>query len=155
VLEADGGAEETALMENFHVDLAEVVAVVTGASRGAGRAVATVLGEAGATVYVTGRSVRGLRRCGDVRRRMPNPSTTRDWRGTAARSVARHGGRACKRVSCAAERSKTSGRRDRSSCSGNPRASAGACGGLLRDERGVKRCLSSEQAGALRDVDAP
>src|SRR5512133_1939494 len=45
-------------MENFHVDLAEVVAVVTGASRGAGRAVATVLGEAGATVYVTGRSVR-------------------------------------------------------------------------------------------------
>jgi NAD(P)-dependent dehydrogenase (short-subunit alcohol dehydrogenase family) len=46
-------------MENFHVDLAEVVAVVTGASRGAGRAVATVLGEAGATVYVTGRSVRG------------------------------------------------------------------------------------------------
>jgi NAD(P)-dependent dehydrogenase (short-subunit alcohol dehydrogenase family) len=35
-------------MENFHVDLAEVVAVVTGASRGAGRAVATVLGEAGA-----------------------------------------------------------------------------------------------------------
>jgi NAD(P)-dependent dehydrogenase (short-subunit alcohol dehydrogenase family) len=46
-------------MENFHVDLAEVVAVVTGASRGAGQAVATVLGEAGATVYVTGRSVRG------------------------------------------------------------------------------------------------
>jgi NAD(P)-dependent dehydrogenase (short-subunit alcohol dehydrogenase family) len=36
-----------------------VVAVVTGASRGAGRAVASVLGEADATVYVTGRSVRG------------------------------------------------------------------------------------------------
>jgi NAD(P)-dependent dehydrogenase (short-subunit alcohol dehydrogenase family) len=35
------------------------VAVVTGASRGAGRAIALVLGEAGATVYVTGRSVRG------------------------------------------------------------------------------------------------
>ena len=35
------------------------VAVVTGASRGAGRAVAAVLGEAGATVYVTGRSTRG------------------------------------------------------------------------------------------------
>jgi NAD(P)-dependent dehydrogenase (short-subunit alcohol dehydrogenase family) len=35
------------------------VAVVTGASRGAGRAIAAVLGEAGATVYVTGRSVRG------------------------------------------------------------------------------------------------
>jgi NAD(P)-dependent dehydrogenase (short-subunit alcohol dehydrogenase family) len=35
------------------------VAVVTGASRGAGRAVALVLGEAGATVYVTGRSTRG------------------------------------------------------------------------------------------------
>jgi NAD(P)-dependent dehydrogenase (short-subunit alcohol dehydrogenase family) len=35
------------------------VAVVTGASRGGGRAIALALGEAGATVYVTGRSVRG------------------------------------------------------------------------------------------------
>jgi NAD(P)-dependent dehydrogenase (short-subunit alcohol dehydrogenase family) len=35
------------------------VAVVTGASRGAGRGIASTLGEAGATVYVTGRSVRG------------------------------------------------------------------------------------------------
>lgn len=34
-------------------------AVVTGASRGAGRAIALVLGEAGATVFVTGRTVRG------------------------------------------------------------------------------------------------
>lgn len=35
------------------------VALVTGASRGAGRAIAAVLGEAGATVYVTGRTMRG------------------------------------------------------------------------------------------------
>jgi len=35
------------------------VAVVTGASRGAGRGIALVLGEEGATVYVTGRSIRG------------------------------------------------------------------------------------------------
>ena len=34
------------------------VAIVTGASRGAGRGIALVLGEVGATVYVTGRSVR-------------------------------------------------------------------------------------------------
>jgi len=40
-------------------DLRGSVAVVTGASRGAGRGIACVLGEAGATVYVTGRSVRG------------------------------------------------------------------------------------------------
>jgi len=33
-----------------------VVAVVTGASRGAGKGIAIALGEAGATVYVTGRS---------------------------------------------------------------------------------------------------
>jgi NAD(P)-dependent dehydrogenase (short-subunit alcohol dehydrogenase family) len=39
--------------------LADKVAVVTGASRGAGRAISLVLGQAGATVYVTGRSVRG------------------------------------------------------------------------------------------------
>jgi NAD(P)-dependent dehydrogenase (short-subunit alcohol dehydrogenase family) len=35
------------------------VAVVTGASRGAGKGIALVLGGEGATVYVTGRSVRG------------------------------------------------------------------------------------------------
>ncbi len=35
------------------------VALVTGASRGGGRGIALVLGEEGATVYVTGRSVRG------------------------------------------------------------------------------------------------
>jgi NAD(P)-dependent dehydrogenase (short-subunit alcohol dehydrogenase family) len=35
------------------------IAVVTGASRGAGRGIALSLGETGATVYVTGRSVRG------------------------------------------------------------------------------------------------
>ena len=39
--------------------LEEVVAVVTGASRGAGRGIALELGSAGATVYVTGRSVKG------------------------------------------------------------------------------------------------
>ncbi len=35
------------------------IAVVAGATRGAGRGIAVKLGEAGATVYVTGRSVRG------------------------------------------------------------------------------------------------
>ncbi|WP_221568753.1 SDR family oxidoreductase [Alkalihalobacillus sp. TS-13] len=35
------------------------IAVVAGATRGAGRAIAAMLGQVGATVYVTGRSVRG------------------------------------------------------------------------------------------------
>ncbi len=39
--------------------LIDKVAIVTGASRGAGRGIAATLGEAGATVYVTGRSVKG------------------------------------------------------------------------------------------------
>jgi NAD(P)-dependent dehydrogenase (short-subunit alcohol dehydrogenase family) len=39
--------------------LAGKVAVVTGASRGAGRGIALALGDAGATVYVTGRTSRG------------------------------------------------------------------------------------------------
>jgi NAD(P)-dependent dehydrogenase (short-subunit alcohol dehydrogenase family) len=39
-------------------DLNDCVAVVTGASRGAGRGIAVELGAAGATVYVTGRSTR-------------------------------------------------------------------------------------------------
>jgi NAD(P)-dependent dehydrogenase (short-subunit alcohol dehydrogenase family) len=38
--------------------LKDNVAVVTGASRGVGKGIAAVLGEAGATVYVTGRSTR-------------------------------------------------------------------------------------------------
>ena len=36
------------------------VALVTGATRGAGRAIAVELGRAGATVYATGRSSRAL-----------------------------------------------------------------------------------------------
>ena len=40
-------------------DLSAAVTLVTGASRGVGRGVALALAEAGATVYVTGRSVRG------------------------------------------------------------------------------------------------
>src|SRR5436190_2358920 len=39
--------------------LEDRVALVTGASRGGGKGIALVLGEEGATVYVTGRSVRG------------------------------------------------------------------------------------------------
>jgi NAD(P)-dependent dehydrogenase (short-subunit alcohol dehydrogenase family) len=39
--------------------LRDCVALVTGASRGAGRGIAVALGAEGATVYVTGRSVRG------------------------------------------------------------------------------------------------
>ncbi|WP_435359330.1 SDR family NAD(P)-dependent oxidoreductase [Haloarchaeobius sp. DFWS5] len=40
-------------------DLSDTVALVTGASRGVGRGIAVELGAAGATVYVTGRSVAG------------------------------------------------------------------------------------------------
>ncbi len=40
-------------------DSDRLIALVTGASRGIGKGIAAVLGEAGAVVYVTGRSVRG------------------------------------------------------------------------------------------------
>ena len=39
--------------------LQDTIAVVAGASRNVGRGIALVLGGGGATVYVTGRSVRG------------------------------------------------------------------------------------------------
>jgi NAD(P)-dependent dehydrogenase (short-subunit alcohol dehydrogenase family) len=48
--------------------LAGKVALVAGATRGAGRAIALALGEAGATVYCTGRSTRA-----EVARRSPRP----------------------------------------------------------------------------------
>jgi NAD(P)-dependent dehydrogenase (short-subunit alcohol dehydrogenase family) len=47
-------------------DLRETVALVTGASRGVGRGIARALGEAGAKVYVTGRSTRSGARTEDL-----------------------------------------------------------------------------------------
>jgi NAD(P)-dependent dehydrogenase (short-subunit alcohol dehydrogenase family) len=63
-------------------DLSGAVALVTGASRGVGRGVATALGDTGATVYVTGRSRPG--------------SSTENLPGTiddTAAEVSRRGGR--------------------------------------------------------------
>src|SRR5688572_25678099 len=62
--------------------LKDAVALVTGASRGAGRAVALELGAAGATVYVTGRSVDGGPTTDNV------PGTIEE----TAREVTRQGG---------------------------------------------------------------
>jgi NAD(P)-dependent dehydrogenase (short-subunit alcohol dehydrogenase family) len=66
--------------------LAGQVALVAGATRGAGRGIACMLGEAGATVYCTGRSVRG------------RPPTEGPYAGRpetieeTAEMVSRHGG---------------------------------------------------------------
>ena len=63
-----------------------VVALVTGASRGAGRAIAVELGSAGATVYVTGRSVSG----GQTTDNVPGTidETARDVTGRGGRGIA-------------------------------------------------------------------
>jgi NAD(P)-dependent dehydrogenase (short-subunit alcohol dehydrogenase family) len=45
--------------QGVHAGIEGRIAVVAGATRGAGRGIATALGEAGATVYCTGRSVPG------------------------------------------------------------------------------------------------
>ncbi len=58
------------------------IAVVAGATRGAGRGIACMLGEAGATVYCTGRSVRGRPATGD------RPETIEE----TAEMVTAHGG---------------------------------------------------------------
>jgi len=63
--------------------LSETVALVTGASRGAGRGTALELGSAGATVYVTGRSIQGGPTTDDV------PGTIDE----TAREVTNRGGR--------------------------------------------------------------
>jgi NAD(P)-dependent dehydrogenase (short-subunit alcohol dehydrogenase family) len=59
------------------------IALVTGASRGAGRGIAAELGAAGAVVYVTGRSVAGGTTTDDV------PGTIDD----TAREVTERGGK--------------------------------------------------------------
>lgn len=54
------GAAQSGLASGWSApDLEGLVALVTGASRGVGRGVALALGDAGATVYGTGRSARG------------------------------------------------------------------------------------------------
>jgi NAD(P)-dependent dehydrogenase (short-subunit alcohol dehydrogenase family) len=63
-------------------DLSDRIALVTGASRGAGAAIAAVLGSAGATVYVTGRSSRAGARTDDM------PGTVED----SAAEVSARGG---------------------------------------------------------------
>ena len=68
--------------------LDDVVALVTGASRGAGRGIALELGAAGATVYVTGRSVRGRPTTDDVPGTIDESAqavTDRGGRGIAVR----------------------------------------------------------------------
>jgi NAD(P)-dependent dehydrogenase (short-subunit alcohol dehydrogenase family) len=64
------------------------VAVVTGASRGAGKGIAAVLGECGATVYVTGRTVRGQAAADDLPGTVDDTAelvTARGGRGIAVR----------------------------------------------------------------------
>jgi NAD(P)-dependent dehydrogenase (short-subunit alcohol dehydrogenase family) len=58
-LVSEAGAAPVVVTDTTLQPLRGRVAVVTGASRGAGRAIAGVLGAAGATVYCTGRSVAG------------------------------------------------------------------------------------------------
>ena len=64
----------------------DTVALVTGASRGAGRAIALELGAAGATVYVTGRSVDG----GPTTDNVPGTidETAREVSGRGGRGIA-------------------------------------------------------------------
>ena len=63
--------------------LEHITAIVTGATRGAGKGIALALGEAGAKVYVTGRSTRAGPRTGDM------PGTIED----TAEEVNARGGR--------------------------------------------------------------
>ena len=79
--------------------LTDRIAVVAGATRGAGRGIACMLGEAGATVYCTGRSVAG------------RPPTAGHYRGrpetieqTAEQVTARGGRGIAVRVDHAADR---------------------------------------------------
>ena len=62
-------------------DLSDQVAVVTGASRGVGKGVAVVLGECGATVFVTGRSSRAAGDAGRTVEATAEEVTARGGRG--------------------------------------------------------------------------
>ena len=62
--------------------LAGKVALVSGATRGGGRGIAVALGEAGATVYATGRSTR------ERRSEVDRPETIEETTSTPRRSPA-------------------------------------------------------------------
>ena len=115
--------------------LPEQIALVTGASRGAGRGIAVELGAAGATVYVTGRSVAGGPTTDNV------PGTIDD----TAREVTARGGqrhrrplRPHRRRRCRRRCSRASGRSRPARCARQQRL------GRLRAPR-----LPSASAGAL------
>lgn len=50
----------------FKMSLAGRISLVTGASKGIGKGVACQLGQAGSTVYITGRSVDKLAECAEI-----------------------------------------------------------------------------------------
>lgn len=95
------------------MDLTKAVALVAGGTRGAGRGIATELGAAGATVYVTGRSTRAGRsemgrpetieeaadlvtaRGGASRCAATTPSRTRSAHWSSGSGVSRTGASTC------------------------------------------------------------
>ena len=85
------------------MDLTGRVALVAGATRGAGRGIATELGAAGATVYVTGRSTRAARSEYDRPETIEETAELVDGRGRAChrrrrRPPRRAGGRGARRA---------------------------------------------------------
>ena len=81
--------------EARQLPLKDCIAVVTGASRGAGRGIAVELGAAGATVYVTGRSTRNGA-CANLWRAAVAVGARRRCRAASTKrptSVTRAGGR--------------------------------------------------------------
>ena len=80
------GRERLSESRNMMGQLSDAIALVTGASRGAGRAIALELGAAGATVYVTGRSVDG----GPTTDNVPGTidETAREVSGRGGRGIA-------------------------------------------------------------------
>ena len=147
--------------------LAGKIAVVAGATRGAGRGIATALGEAGATVYCTGRSVAGspgMKNRPETIQETAEIVTARGGHGIAVRvdhTIPERRSRVCSSESASSTSSSTTSGAattwsNGARSSGRRSSRTGSCSSTARSRRTSSRattaCLACAQGGLVVEI---